>query len=239
MEGFIKLHRKLVAWGWYQNYVVKDLFIHLLLNANFRTSTWQGQVLEAGQLVTGLKQLSADLGFSIQQIRTALNKLKSTGEITIKSTNKYSIITVVNWADYQSGEDFVTSKLTSKSTNEQQTNNKQITNNQQQKKNIKNVKNEKNDKNIVEIVCYLNEKAGKHFKHNTDSTRRHINARLNEGYSFEDFKTVIDYKCSEWLHTDMEKYLRPETLFGTKFESYLNSAPRKVTPEFERGVDYF
>lgn len=73
-----------------------------------------------------------------------------------------------------------------------------------------------------EIIGYLNQKAGTNFRASGTNTKKHINARLNEGYSVEDFKTVIDKKCDTWLKTDMAKYLRPETLFGSKFESYLN-----------------
>nr|DAV08141.1 MAG TPA: hypothetical protein [Caudoviricetes sp.] len=77
-------------------------------------------------------------------------------------------------------------------------------------------------KEIDEVVNHLNEKAGTKYKSNSKSTNRHIQARIKEGYTLEDFKTVIDKKCSEWLNTDMEKYLCPETLFGSKFEKYLN-----------------
>ena len=143
LNGFIKLHRKLVAWGWYQDYVVKDVFLHLLLTANFKDTSWRKQELKAGQLVTSYKKLADNLGFSVQHIRTAIGKLKSTGEITAKTTNKYTIITVVNWEDYQGTEDFTTSESTSESTNNQQTNNKQSTNNQQQRKNDKNVRSKK------------------------------------------------------------------------------------------------
>lgn len=146
LNGFIKLHRKLVAWGWYQDYVVKDVFLHLLLTANFKDTTWRKQELKAGQLVTSYKSLAENLGFSVQQIRTAVDKLKSTGEITTKSTNKYTVITVVNWEDYQSNEDLITSKSTRQITNNQQTNNKQITNNQQQRKNNKNIRNKEKEK---------------------------------------------------------------------------------------------
>ena len=79
---------------------------------------------------------------------------------------------------------------------------------------------------IKTIVEYLNEKAETHYKPNTESTARHIRARLNEGFSVDDFFTVIDKKVAEWKGTDMEKYLRPETLFGSKFESYLNARSR-------------
>ena len=81
---------------------------------------------------------------------------------------------------------------------------------------------------ITEIVDYLNEKAHKNYKPNNKETKKHINARLKEGYTLSDFKQVIDNRCATWLGTDMEQYLRPETLFGSKFESYLNaSAPKR------------
>lgn len=75
---------------------------------------------------------------------------------------------------------------------------------------------------VTEIVLYLNEKARTKYRAKTESTRRHIVARLNDGFSVEDFKEVIDKKCADWMGTDYQKYLRPETLFGSKFESYLN-----------------
>ena len=79
------------------------------------------------------------------------------------------------------------------------------------------------EKEYISIVSYLNEKAGTGFKATTAKTKSAINARLAEGFTLEDFKTVIDKKCAEWIGTDMQKYLRPETLFGTKFEGYLNA----------------
>ena len=91
---------------------------------------------------------------------------------------------------------------------------------------IHNEKDTKNNTQYIkesdEVVNHLNEKAGTKYKSTSKNTTRHIQARINEGYTLEDFKTVIDKKCSEWLNTDMEKYLCPETLFGSKFEKYLN-----------------
>lgn len=79
---------------------------------------------------------------------------------------------------------------------------------------------------IEEILSYLNEKSGKKYKSKSKDTIKHINARLAEGFKVEDFKTVIDKKCAEWLGTEFEQYLRPATLFGTKFEGYLNAPVR-------------
>ena len=101
--------------------------------------------------------------------------------------------------------------------------------------NNNNIKN-KNNKYIVEqnstaypfkgIIEYLNNSSGKNYKYSTKATQRHIRARFEEGFTLEDFKMVIDWKVSQWLgDKDMDRYLRPETLFGTKFESYLNESP--------------
>ena len=87
------------------------------------------------------------------------------------------------------------------------------------------------DKDIyIVVVSYLNEKAGTKYKPTTAKTKTAIHARIAEGFTVDDFKTVIDKKCMEWIGTDYEQYLRPETLFGTKFESYLNAKNRKLLP---------
>lgn len=84
------------------------------------------------------------------------------------------------------------------------------------------------DKEIyIHIVDYLNKKINSKYKPTSQATKRHITARLNDGFTFDDFKTVIDKKYDEWYGTDMQQYLRPETLFGTKFESYLNAPVKK------------
>jgi len=86
----------------------------------------------------------------------------------------------------------------------------------------------------IEIVKYLNNKTGKEFRHSSKANARLIDARLNEGYSVDDFKKVIDTKTAEWKGTDMEQYLRPETLFSaSKFESYLNQRTIKKTSKNE------
>ena len=86
----------------------------------------------------------------------------------------------------------------------------------------------------VEIIDYLNSKCSKHYKHKNRIAREKIRARWNEGFRLEDFKHVIDVKAYEWLNdTEMNKYLRPDTLFGSKFEIYLNSViPVQKTNNF-------
>jgi uncharacterized phage protein (TIGR02220 family) len=76
--------------------------------------------------------------------------------------------------------------------------------------------------NYKSIVEFLNEKCGTSYRSSTVKTQRLIKARFNEGFTEEDFRKVIETKARDWLGTEMEQYLRPETLFGTKFEGYLN-----------------
>lgn len=138
LNGYIKLFRKLIRWGWYQDSVVKDLFLHCLICASYKDFEWMGMELKAGQFITGRKKLAEELGFSEQQIRTAISKLESTGEISVFSTNKYSIITVTNWENYQGDS------------NEQPTENavfcEQIVN---EEKNLKNSTNKSTNKNAL------------------------------------------------------------------------------------------
>ena len=101
-----------------------------------------------------------------------------------------------------------------------------------------------NSEAIAEIVSYLNEILGTRYKPTTASTRKLINARLNEGFTVDDFKAVIDAKYAQWGNDPkMAEYLRPSTLFGTKFEGYLNSSMARRAPHttvdlsiYDRGV---
>lgn len=145
-NGFIIIHRKIRDWGWYKKSEMVHLFLHLLLLANHEPGEWQGHKINRGQLITGRHNLSKDTGISPQTIRTCLNKLKSTSEITIKSTNKFSIITILKYSDYQDKREKSTSKLTNKLTNNQPATNQQLTTNN----NVNNVNNENN--NILQPV---------------------------------------------------------------------------------------
>lgn len=135
---YLKLYYKLLNWEWHDNPNVLSLFIHCLLKANRTDNKWQGITIKAGSFVTSYENLSKLTGLTIQQIRTALNKLKSTNEITSQTTSQYSIITINNWVDYQEDNKQINKQIT----NNQQTNNKQITT-------IRECKNDKNDKNVL------------------------------------------------------------------------------------------
>lgn len=96
------------------------------------------------------------------------------------------------------------------------------------------------NKEIDNIICRLNEKAGKNFKSSNKATQEHIRARFAEGYTIEDFYTVIDKKCEEWMGTKMEQYLRPSTLFNReKFEGYLNAPTTQAVKRENNSTDDF
>ena len=94
------------------------------------------------------------------------------------------------------------------------------------------------DKDIyIYIVDYLNKKAGTNYRATSNKTRTCIKARINEGFTLDDFKVVIDKKCADWQGTEWEKFIRPETLFGTKFESYLNAKVTKKSVNTGMHID--
>lgn len=97
---------------------------------------------------------------------------------------------------------------------------------------IDNINRIKNNNIYSRVIDHLNEKTSKSFKYTTKKTKSCIDARIREGFKEEDFLKVIDIKTKEWKdNPDMSKYLRPETLFGTKFESYLQQEVKQDQPE--------
>lgn len=136
-NGFVVMYRKILDWGWYKNSCTKDLFFHLLLVANFVDKYFEGVLIKRGQVATSLPSLSAETGLSIQQVRTALSHLKSTGEITDEANRRYRIITIVKYDDYQISTDQLTDDQQTDnilSTDDQQTINRPSTDYQQQYK---------------------------------------------------------------------------------------------------------
>lgn len=99
--GFICLYRQITQWEWYKNPNTFRLFIHLLLMANYADGRFEGEIIKRGEYVTSLPSLADQTSLSIQQARTALDHLKSTGEITDRKTNRYRVITIVNYDRYQ------------------------------------------------------------------------------------------------------------------------------------------
>lgn len=132
-KGWVKLHRKFIEWEWYDDINTKVLFIHCLLKANHKDKKWRGNLIKRGSFITSLNNLSIETGLSLQNVRTSLAKLESTGEVNKQSTSLNTCVTLTNYDDYQS--------TNTELTNDQQTTNKRLTTT----KNEKNIKNDKEE----------------------------------------------------------------------------------------------
>ena len=219
---YIKLYRVLIKKPiWLRSTPEhKAILITLLLLANHKEAEWEwmGEKFKVmpGQFVTSLESIrkKTGKGITIQNVRSCLKRFEKLQFATSKATKAGRLITIINWDSYQPKKE----KATKIVTNEQQRGNKAPTPNKNDKNNRKEI--------YSRVISYLNKKTGKNFKDNSKATIEKINARLNDKFKPEDFKTVIDNKVKDFQDGEFKEiYLRPETLFGTKFESYLNQKP--------------
>lgn len=176
-NGFIKLYKKMLKWEWYDDTNTLRLFLHCLLKANWETKNWRGIEIEAGQFVTSLASLSKETQLSVQQVRTAIEHLESTGEITSKPQSKYRIITVNSWNEYQGSNKQSIKQIT----NKQQASNKQVTTDKEYKEREE----EKEKKNIYGEY--------KHVRL-TDKERDRLFSDYGEAETLEAIKFLDEYK---------------------------------------------
>lgn len=224
INGFVKLDRGILNWEWYSEPCTRGLFIHCILKANWKAGSWKGQPYERGQFITSLSSLADETGYSVQNIKTALKHLISTGELTSKATNKYRIITVCNYDKYQ-----VTNKPDNKVlTNNQQTANKQLTTDEEYKE-IKNKRSNNIYASSFEEVWKIYPK-----KKEKSASYKKYQARLNDGYTEEELlKATKAYvaeceKTGRWVKT-------AKTFFGenTPFTDYLKAGEENAVQETE------
>jgi hypothetical protein len=161
-NGWIKIHRKILEWEWYDDANTFKLFVHLMLTANHAPKKWRGQVIERGQKLTSRAKLSTETKLSERQIRTCLSRLKATNEVTIKATNKQTVITLCQYETYQVNE------TTSDQHNDQQpaerTTSKRPASDQATNKNDKKVKKDKKDKKVGIVFNYPDNLKSDEFK---------------------------------------------------------------------------
>jgi hypothetical protein len=147
--SFIKISRKLLKWRWFKRPEMVSLWIYLLLKANHEDGEWEGIKIKRGQLITSRKKLSEYTGISEQSVRTSLTKLKSTNEITIESTNSFTIITICNYNTYQEKK-IITNQQTNQQINIPSTSDQPTPNHKQEEI--------KNEKNLIEDIFSRKEK---------------------------------------------------------------------------------
>lgn len=185
-KGWIKLHRRIIDWEWFGSPSTLSLWIHILFMANWEDKKWQGQTIKRGSFITSLQHLSQETGLSIQQTRSSLNNLEKTNEITRTSTNKYTVILVNKYDDYQ----VVDNKQI---TNEQQTNNKRTTTT----KEYKEIKNINTNTELKEFLDLFNSLFGSKYTQ-TAGRGSKLSLRLKT-YSFEQIKKSLEnLSKSEW-----------------------------------------
>lgn len=146
-QGWIKIHRQLLDWEWYDDINVTRLFLHILLKANHKPKNYKGEIVKVGEHLTSRDILAKETGLTVRQVRTALTKLKMTSELTITSSSQGTKIQVVNYEKYQ----VVTSDMTTKrpASDQQATSNK----------NEKNEKKKKNKQKKEIVIPYMSTKS--------------------------------------------------------------------------------
>ena len=204
-NSFVKLSRNILDWEWYTEPCTRALFIHCILKANWKDGSWQGQPCKRGQFITSLQKLSSETGYSVQNIKTGLKHLISTGELTSQSTNKYRIITVCNYDKYQ---------VANKQDNKVLTINQQSTN------------------YSVLFERVWKEYPRKKEK---SSAYKAYNTRLKEGYSEDDLlKATQNYAAECKKLGTQDRYIKlGRTFFGvnTPFTDYLKVGVENAEPE--------
>jgi len=146
-NGFIKLHRDILNWEWYGEHKVFVVFLHCLLKANHKDKKWQGIEIKRGSFISSYSKIGEEIGLGVQSVRTSINKLELTGELTRYSTSRNTLLTVNNYEKYQGANTVANKQLTIN----QQTTNKQLTTT----KNVKNVKNTVPDAKPSETMFVL------------------------------------------------------------------------------------
>ena len=223
LSGVFQMDRKIFENSIWNNVTEFRIFFYIVGKAVWKEEgIYVGDIhVKKGQYLRSYRNLREDLMYmeknaakyyGMATIKRVTDKLAKDGRLEKKETKVGTLFTVINYSKYQGFERFDNEDWKGNGTaTEQLRNNKKKGN---------------KDKNIYKyIVEHLNEKTKKNFKHTTKKTKSLIDARLKEGFSLEDFKKVIDIKTEQWLDDKkMNSYLRPETLFGTKFEGYLNES---------------
>ena len=209
MNGFIFLHRTITESEWYQDGNTIRVFIHCLLKANHKPNRWRGTLVKRGQFISSPEILGKELLLSRQQMRTSINKLKSTSNLTTKSTNKFTLYEVINYDNYQSDNHQINQQPNQRVTNKQPTNNQQITtNNNDNNDNNKNTStnvdeklnsnSNSNEKFSPLSDCVEKKEKGGAAEQESSSTTEHGNPGVNEILkTIQGLLGVTDFKESK------------------------------------------
>jgi len=189
--GWIKIHRSLIDWEWYEDLNVRVLFIHLLLTVNFEDKKWRGLLIKKGSRITGRLQLSSESGLSEQQVRTAIKKLQSTNDLTTENNLSGTMFTINNWNKYQQS----TNETTAEQPDTNQTPTNQQPDSNQAATITKEVKNLKNDKETESAIGFLKAKYPSRFE--TDFMMKHSRKIKDRGWKKRRKQKDLPFEQSE------------------------------------------
>lgn len=199
MNGWIKLHKKIKEWEWYKDTNTKSFFFHLIITCNFKPTKWRGINLEIGECAKSLETLSEESSLSIQNLRTSIKRLKSTGEVTERQHGKHRILKVENYASYQIGNTMANREVT----RTQQGSNREVTLEEEYNK-------EKNEKNTttVETISQILKTPTEEFDEQVEL--------LIEKYPSKDLESVA-MKCTTYQPFD-QRWLKFVNMCASEFD---------------------
>lgn len=216
-SGWVNLHRKILGWEWYSDINTCRLFIHMLLKANWQEGKFRGTTVPRGSFISSLDKLSEETKLTKREIRTAISHLKMTGELTVKTTNRYSVFTIQNYDFYQSGD----TQNDNQETNERQPNDILMTPIEKEEK----VKQEKNKNTMCKAdALALFESLWKLYPVKKGKGQVSIAAKqrlLKVGY--EEIARAIDrYKADLEKDSGWRKPQNGSTFFNSGYVDYLD-----------------
>lgn len=237
--SWIKMHRDIERWEWRDSPNHLSVFIDLLTRANYEDGKYRGSTVPKGSLTTSASKIGSRTGLSRQQIRSVLCDLESTNEITIKTTNKYTMISITKW-DYYQGDNQQVNHQDNHQTNHQITTSKKLINKEFKKEELTPSAKIAAGGAIVApeflVIDYLNATLKKSFKQ-TDSNHKPIKARLKEGYTVDEMKSLIDHIGNVWVYDSFwQNQIKIPTIFSIKFDGYYQESINKKLDPIE---DFF
>ena len=218
------------------------LYSNILLKLYLRSLKNDGKLVVNERIPYSADMLASVTGHQVGTIKQALSVFKDLGLIDVLDNGAIYMLDIQNFIGKGSSEadrkreyrQRIETDRTNVQTNLRQISDKNPPEIELEKEieiEIKDIhspaKQDNTPKEVYEIIDYLNLKTGKSYKHTTKKTQSLIKARLNEHFTVDDFKKVIDNMCAKWIGTKWEEYLRPNTLFAGRFDDYLNQTPTK------------
>lgn len=201
-DGYIKISRKILEWEWYDDMNTKSLFLHLLLKATYKDKRYMGEIIPRGSYASSIRNLADETGMSVQNIRTSLKRLEVTQEVTRFQHGKFTVFTVNNYDKYQTGNTVPNTEVTQSQhrgntliEQEIKNNIKESVSNDTDKKDDKRLSPSDSDSHIIATIQSLyGTVCGSYprLAKMTEKRKAAIKARLRQGYTVDDFKTVFE-----------------------------------------------